>query len=241
MDQWNKQAACWAEYVSLNKERRELLDGILDRLGDISSTPKSIVELGCGEGVFCRMLKTRFPKAMVTGMDFSASLLQIAKSLGGGVEYAVSDFEKPWQIPSSENDLVLAVFSFFEAESLTNAFASAKKMLASHGKFVLVITDPLVDFIKCKSGWSVDAELGNREDGTWILTSSFVSEKNTPIGRYRRALRPISEYIQEAAGQELHVCDAHVATTVRPIHSGGTEVLILGFCHADHQKNGLKS
>ena len=239
MDQWNRQAAQWAVYVDSGIERRELLNAILDRLGVLAFTPRKIVELGCGEGVFCRLLKTRFPEAIVTGLDFSESLIQIGKTRGGGVEYAVADFEKPWQIASSENDLVVSVFSFFEAESLTNAFASAKKMLASHGKFVLVITDPLVDLLKCKSGWSVDVELGFSEDGNWILSSSFGPEAHTPIGRYFRILRPIATYIKEAAEHDLVVCDCKVAATVRPIQSGGTELLILGFCTADHQTNGL--
>ena len=238
LDQWNRQAACWADYVDSSIERRELLNAVLDRLGVHTSPPRKIVELGCGEGFFCRLLKTRFPEARITGLDFSENLIQIAKARGEGVDYVIADFEKPWLIPSdSKSDLVLAVFSFFEAESLANAFASVRKLLASRGKFVLVITDPLVDLIKCESGWSTDAELGHSKDGTWILTSSFMSEKHMPIGRYFRTLRPISTYIKEAARHELVVCDLKVAATVRPIQSGGTELLILGFCFADHITN----
>ncbi|MBX3421814.1 MAG: class I SAM-dependent methyltransferase [Pirellulaceae bacterium] len=205
-------------------------------MGVLASPPRTIVELGCGEGVFCRLLKNHFPEAKVTGLDFSESLIQIARARAEGVEYLVADFEKPTQVPNnSESDLVVSVFSFLEAESLSNAFASAKKLIATRGKFVLVITDPLVDLLKFKSGVSIGAKLGRSEDGNWRLTSSFVSEEHMPVGKYFRILRPIATYINEAAKHELVVCDFRAAATVRSIQSGGTELLIVSFCHSEHQ------
>lgn len=239
-DRWNRQAALWAVYVESNIERRELLNGILDRLGVLASPPRKIVELGCGEGVFCRLLKSHVPEAKVTGLDFSESLIKIARTRAEGVEYLVADFEKPSQVPSNEeSDLVVSVFSFLEAESLANAFASVKKLLATRGKFVLVITDPLVDLLKFKSGLTVGAKLRRSEDGNWKLTSSFVSEEHMPVGRYFRILRPIATYINEAARHELVVCDFKAAATARAIQSGGTELLIVSFCHSEHQVTGL--
>lgn len=233
-NRWNKQAAIWAVYVESNNERRGLLSSIIDGLNELKVSLSTIVELGCGEGVFCRMLKNRFPDAEITGLDFSESLIQIAKTRAEGVQYIVADFEKPSLIPGSlEADLVVSVFSFLEVESLSSAFASAKTLLAKHGQFVLVITDPLIDLLKFKSGVSVGAKLVRIADGNWRLTSSFVTEEHMPVGRYFRILRPVSTYISEAFRQGLVVRDIRATSTAREVKCGGTELLIVSFCHSD--------
>jgi len=76
--QWNAIAASWdARYSDEGDSSRvHLLNAVLWRLlGDVQG--KRILDAGCGAGYFCRLLAKR--GAVVTGVDLSASFLELAR------------------------------------------------------------------------------------------------------------------------------------------------------------------
>lgn len=54
----------------------------------------NILEIGCGDGSFTRMLKKRFPKSRITSLDISERMVRLAKKRIGGINFIVADGER---------------------------------------------------------------------------------------------------------------------------------------------------
>ncbi|MBI4226695.1 MAG: class I SAM-dependent methyltransferase, partial [Candidatus Omnitrophica bacterium] len=61
----------WARYV------RETCDQALRYLD--GPNPQRVLDVGCGSGEFLRRLRTRYPAAVLTGVDPSAGMLEVAR------------------------------------------------------------------------------------------------------------------------------------------------------------------
>ena len=87
--QWTKYAQDWIE--TDQAVRTGMLDTwMLDALGDVSG--KSVIDIGCGEGRFCRLLSDL--GAVVTGIDLTEALIERARIIGSNREtYLVGDAE----------------------------------------------------------------------------------------------------------------------------------------------------
>jgi S-adenosylmethionine-diacylgycerolhomoserine-N-methlytransferase len=109
---------------------------ILRRIATVSS-PRRILEVGCGTGRNLQSLRRIFPEADLTGVDPSADMLEIARRKAHGVKL----IRQPYDSPLGGNyDLVL--FSY--ALSMFNpgweqAIHAAKRDLAPGG--ILAIVD----------------------------------------------------------------------------------------------------
>jgi len=116
---------------------------ILRRIATVSS-PRRILEVGCGTGRNLQSLRRIFPQADITGIDLSADMLRIARRKAGGVKL----IQQPYDAPLGGNyDLVL--FSY--ALSMFNpgweqAIHAAKRDLAPGGMLAIV------DFSHTRSG-----------------------------------------------------------------------------------------
>lgn len=62
--------------------QQEIVQRMLERLELVRIDPKVIVDLGCGTGQATELLMQRYPKAMVTGLDFSLPMLAHVKRRG---------------------------------------------------------------------------------------------------------------------------------------------------------------
>src|SRR4051812_10521273 len=75
--QWDAAAGKWIERMRARGDasREGLLDDwMLDAVGDVAR--KDVIDLGCGEGRFCRMLAER--GAVVTGVDLCEAMVREA-------------------------------------------------------------------------------------------------------------------------------------------------------------------
>lgn len=77
---WNRSAQAWIEFVDQGDPNRELLldPVMLGACGDVAGL--DVVDIGCGEGRFCRMLAAR--GARVTGIEPTEALLRAAMERG---------------------------------------------------------------------------------------------------------------------------------------------------------------
>lgn len=90
---------CVAESSNLRKYRtgNPLMRWIIDRFLEevrrtaVASSPATIVDLGCGEGIVAGMLRESLPDAEYLGMDFSAEAVESARTLQPGLEFRVGD------------------------------------------------------------------------------------------------------------------------------------------------------
>ena len=84
-EKWVQSAGAWIEGMRRgDRNRTHLLDpAMLESVGDVKGL--DVIDVGCGEGRFCRMLAER--GANVTGVDLTPSLVVEAKSLHPNGEY----------------------------------------------------------------------------------------------------------------------------------------------------------
>lgn len=113
----------------------------------------SLLELGCGQGVFARSL----PKSIFyTGVDLSKKLIQQAKKITNPEHhFYVADATKTLPIEKKDFDAALFLLSFQNMKEASQAIDQAKNHLKPGGKIVLVLNHPCFR-IPRQSGWEID-------------------------------------------------------------------------------------
>lgn len=86
-------SAAWdpATYLRFAGERARPFVELLARVG--AENPRTVVDLGCGEGALTASLAQRWPEARVTGIDSSETMLAAASAhaVSGRVDFALGD------------------------------------------------------------------------------------------------------------------------------------------------------
>jgi trans-aconitate 2-methyltransferase len=78
-----------------------------DLLGQVPLTsPRQVVDMGCGPGNSTELLVARWPEAEVTGLDTSAAMLEEARGRVPGARFAHAD-AATW-LPAADTDVVFA-------------------------------------------------------------------------------------------------------------------------------------
>lgn len=116
----------------------QLLEGLNSLL-----SPVSIADIGCGTGTQTALLKNKFPKAQVTGVDFSAPMLDYAKANQGdkSLKWLCCDAEDLAFDDQSE-DLVFSNFALQWCNDLSPSLAEIYRVLKAQGQFHFAIPGP---------------------------------------------------------------------------------------------------
>lgn len=122
------------------KARREFLQsGLFDPLKSkilslMDSPSKSVLDLGCGEGYFTRVLATHLPEAEIYGVDIAkagiAMATKAAKKLPNITHFVASNFDLPIQDQSI--DVILRILAPSKDSEL-------QRVLKPDGKLLVVI------------------------------------------------------------------------------------------------------
>ena len=108
-------------------------------LGDVSG--KSVIDIGCGEGRFCRLLAKL--GATVTGMDITESLIKQARDLGGtGQTYMVGDAEDLAGVEDDSFDLAVSYIVLVDLLDYRRSIGEAYRVLKPGGRFVVCNVHP---------------------------------------------------------------------------------------------------
>jgi trans-aconitate 2-methyltransferase len=111
------------QYVKFASERdRPFLD-LVARVG--ADTPRRVVDLGCGPGTLTGLLATRWPGAVVEGIDSSPEMIASASAVAG-VGFRVDDIGA-WR-PAPDTDVVVSNAALQwvpEHRSLVRSWAAA--------------------------------------------------------------------------------------------------------------------
>ncbi len=67
------------EYEQAAKVQNEIGERLFDRLQYLKISPRYVLDLGCGTGLFTQMLKKFYPKSEIIGVDISHAMLLQAK------------------------------------------------------------------------------------------------------------------------------------------------------------------
>lgn len=115
----------------------------------------SLLDLGCGQGVFARQL----PEKMVYyGVDSSKSLIEQAKKITKSKlsQFFVSDVSKDLSIEKKDFDYASFILSLQNMEHPHKAIAIASKHLKKEGRLLIVLNHPCFR-IPRQSNWGIDA------------------------------------------------------------------------------------
>ena len=127
--QWEAMAEDWISRLQDGEtsHREAMLDGWMhDAVGDVSG--RKVVDLGCGEGRFSRMLAER--GAMVTGVDLCRPFIEYAKSHRVSDEvYLIGDMEDLHGVSSDEFDLAVSYITFVDVPDLRGCVRSLGHVL----------------------------------------------------------------------------------------------------------------
>jgi SAM-dependent methyltransferase len=127
---------------------------IIPKLLNLLTSAKSVLDIGCGQGVFARKL----PKKMdYAGVDISPSLIAKAKSLTPWRKgnFFVQNAEKPIEIkalPFSHSVVILALQNMENPKAVLKNIHQA---LEEHGTLILILNHPCFR-IPRMSGWHID-------------------------------------------------------------------------------------
>ena len=91
------------QYGKFAGERDRPFMDLISRVG--ADAPRRVVDLGCGPGTLTELLATRWPSAVVEGIDSSAEMIASASTVAG-VSFRVDDIEA-WR-PTPDTDVVVS-------------------------------------------------------------------------------------------------------------------------------------
>ena len=173
--------------------RRYILDPVmLPRALRLS--PKRALDVGCGEGRFCRMLQSAGVE--VTGVDPTLALLAEARSRDSQGTYLEAAAER-LPFAANEFDLVVSYVSLVDIPDFRTAIAEMARVLRPGGSLLIANLNSFntapgdAGWIKGKNGERLHYPLDNYLDerATWIEYRGIrVRNHHRPLSAYMGAL-----------------------------------------------------
>ncbi len=165
VESWKKNARSWTVAVREGQieSRKQVTDqAIIDAI--LSRSPRSVLDMGCGEGWLVRELSTENINAV--GVDVVPGLIEAAQRAGGGDFRAISYEEMASGRLELPVDVVVCNFSLLGKESVEGVFKAIPSLLESQGAFIVQTLHPLVacgDF-PYRDGWRAGSWAGFSDD-----------------------------------------------------------------------------
>jgi SAM-dependent methyltransferase len=188
---WAESAAAWLAFQDRGDPNRTLLlDPVMLRLcGDVAG--ERMLDVGCGEGRFCRMLARRGARAV--GLDPTAELLRVARERDvAGQAYVRAAAER---VPFGDAafDVVVSYITLVDIVGYAEAIREMARVLRPGGRLVVAN----LGFVTASAGWECDGDgkrLHHRVDRyaeEWPQTYEWVGIKivnwHRPLAAYMRA------------------------------------------------------
>ena len=143
VESWGKNAPLWTVAVREGQiESRRLItdQAIIDTI--LSRSPRSVLDIGCGEGWLARELATR--NIHVVGVDVVPGFIEEAQRAGGGDFRAMSYEEIATGKLRVSVDAIVCNFALLGKESAEGVFRAGLSLLNSQGSFLVQTLHPVV-------------------------------------------------------------------------------------------------
>ena len=177
VESWGKNVSSWTLAVREGQieSRRQITDqAIIDAI--LSRSPRSVLDIGCGEGWLVRELAAR--NIDVIGIDVVPEFIEVAQRAGGG-DFRVVSYE---EIAAGELrvsvDVLVCNFALLGKESVEGIFEAAPSLLNSGGSFLVQTLHPLITCgdLPYRDGW---------REGSW---AGFSPAFTAPVPWYFRTM-----------------------------------------------------
>lgn len=199
---WSDSAEAWIRRIDQGESNRELLldTVMLELAGDVAGA--RVLDAGCGEGRFCRMLADR--GATTIGIDPTPLLTRTAKRRQTTGEYAYALSES---LPLSDDsiDLVVSYIALVDSSDYEGTIREAARVLRAGGRYLVanlgfVTASPELGWARDEQGQRLYQRIDN-------YAGEHPHEMNLGDIRVINWHRPLSYYMTAllAAGLQLRV------------------------------------
>jgi 2-polyprenyl-3-methyl-5-hydroxy-6-metoxy-1,4-benzoquinol methylase len=205
VDSWCKNASPWTTAVRENQiasrtlvTNKAIVDAVLSR------SPRTVLDIGCGEGWLARSLTEHGIRAI--GVDVVPELIEQAKKAGGG-EFRVSSYE---DISAGSLDvsfdLVVANFSLIGKESVEGVIRRAPSLLNPGGSLIIQTLHPVASCgdESYSDGWRT---------GSW---AGFSEEFSDPAPWYFRTMESWEHLLADSGFRILETREPVHPETLKP-------------------------
>jgi SAM-dependent methyltransferase len=163
----------FAGYRNLRENLVALHENVIQPMVPVivpSAAQKRVVDLGCGEGFYCRIARDQ-GATHVLGIDPSEKMLAVARERtgGDGIEY-VRAFAEDAQVELGSVDLVVTILALHYVEDFIGVTGSVWNWLKRPGEFVMIVEHPVATAPDPWEGYTTD-ESGVEQ--AWLLTNYF--------------------------------------------------------------------
>jgi SAM-dependent methyltransferase len=153
---WRANAKRWSSAVSEGKiaSRKDATDAAIVSTV-LRHQPKSILDLGCGEGWLCRALQPHVTHRV--GIDASPELVEAARS-GGGANFIELSYEALLANPTVAGiafDSIVANFSLLD-EKADKLIAALPVVVQPGGRLIIQTVHPLSTGEVYRTGWRTE-------------------------------------------------------------------------------------
>ena len=191
---WDASAQAWIDTIGADGDwgRRHVLDRpMLERVSALA--PETVLDLGCGEGRFCRMMQGLGVRTF--GLDPTAALIDRARSLDPDGDYRIG-MSEALDLPSASFDLVVSYLSLVDINDLDAALSEAARVLRPGGHFLIANLQGF-NTAAVAQGWTREPDGSRRfpidhyleERPTWIEWNGIrIQNWHRPLSRYMSAL-----------------------------------------------------
>lgn len=164
VDSWNNNAALWVAAIRDNEIESRLLvtnDAIVNTI--LQRKPRSVLDIGCGEGWLVRELEFKGIKS--TGIDITPVLIEYARNVGKGKFQLLSYEEISPKTVKHKFDAIVCNFSLLGNESVNCVFQQATSLLNNSGVFIIQTIHPVFGCgeEKYEDGWRKGSWTGFNE------------------------------------------------------------------------------
>ena len=201
---WEESAAGWIADMGDAGDfgRRYVLDPVMLPLA-IARAPRQVLDVGCGEGRFCRMLKQGPEAIPVTGIDPTAALISAARARDADGAYVQAGGES---LPFCDEsfDLVVSYLSLIDIPDIDAAIPEMARVLKPGGALLIANLNSF-NTAGGEKGWVKDRD-GRR---LHYPIDNYLEERSMWLAyrgiRIRNHHRPLSTYFRALLAAGLHL------------------------------------